>query len=514
MLVSIAVTLLLRLSQHQIGPTIYISTVLLSCGAILIWIIGIIDDYSHLPGWIKWLIKVGAAFIFPIEGLCINSLYGICGIGQLSTPASVIITVVLTIATIQATSTITRAKRPLCGILVSSLLFLLGMRFFVLGCYTYAYLAFTLLGALIIALYYKHSGDACIGSIIRIGTSGTLVLGFALSYLLLKLAMDNPKVIHPHADVYDGYVIAASLAIILILLFLPIVRHYQKEERRQEQELLPQPDEAIAGQNYEGEPGLVSVIMATYNSRLFVSESIQSVLNQTYKNLELIITDDASRDGTPELLKEWAKKDPRVHIILNTENGGAGRSRNCSIRAARGQYIAFCDSDDRWVPEKLEQQVGFMQQHNIALCFAPYYTCDAHNHYLGYVSAPRRVTLFQMMCDNKIGFLTAIYDTRHLGRHLMPPQRKRQDHALLLTMMRKCKFAYSVQEPLAHYRIHAGNMSGSKMGLLKYNARTYNAVFGWPMPLCYAFLFAFFLPNYFWKRTKNIFINIFRTKLG
>lgn len=266
--------------------------------------------------------------------------------------------------------------------------------------------------------------------------------------------------------------------------------------------------------DYHGEEGLVSVIMPTWNSSRFVAESIESVLAQSYSNLELIITDDASSDTTPDILNQYAAKDPRVRIILNKSNGGAGRSRNCSIREARGQYIAFCDSDDRWMPTKLERQVAFMREKDVDLCFCPYYTCGETNEYLGYVSAPQRVSLFQMMCDNKIGFLTAIYDTRRLGKHLMPAQRKRQDHALLLTLLKQCRHAYSVSEPLAHYRLHSGNMSANKMGLLRYNAMTYNYVFGWPAPLCWMFLFTCFIPAYFWKRIRNLLINISRTQLG
>ena len=119
-----------------------------------------------------------------------------------------------------------------------------------------------------------------------------------------------------------------------------------------------------------------------------------------------------------------------------------------------------------------------------------------------------------MMCDNKIGFLTAIYDTQKLGKHLMPSQRKRQDHALLLTLLKKCKHGYSISEPLANYRLHASNMSGGKFGLIKYNARTYKNIFGWKLPFCYLFLFTFFLPTYFMKRMRNLLINIARTQLS
>ena len=261
---------------------------------------------------------------------------------------------------------------------------------------------------------------------------------------------------------------------------------------------------------YKGKKGLVSVIMPTYNSEDFVVESIESILSQTYKDLELIICDDCSTDNTMVLLREYADRDSRVIILENESNGGPGVSRNNAIQRARGQYIAFCDSDDRWLPKKLERQIDFMSSQDIVLCFAPYYTCDENSHYLGYISAPRRVNLFEMMCDNKMGFLTCIYDTKTLGKHYMPHQRKRQDHALLLNLLKECKFAYSVPAPLAHYRIHDGNISANKISLLKYNAQTYTEVFGWSKPLSYAFLFTLFLPTYFWKRIKNILISIAR----
>src|SRR3712207_2508465 len=115
-----------------------------------------------------------------------------------------------------------------------------------------------------------------------------------------------------------------------------------------------------------------------------------------------------------------------------------------------------------------------------------------------------------MMCDNKMGFLTCVYDTNILGKHQMPRQRKRQDHALLLNLLKICHVAYSVPEPLAHYRIHPGNMSRQKISLLKYNAHTYTEVFGWSKAASYTFLFTFFLPTYFAKKTKNLLLTITR----
>ena len=95
--------------------------------------------------------------------------------------------------------------------------------------------------------------------------------------------------------------------------------------------------------------------MPTYNSGRFVAESIESILNQTYTHLELLITDDGSTDDTPQIIRSYEQKDSRIRYFAMSDNMGAGHARNLSIELARGQYIAFCDSDDTWLPEKLEK---------------------------------------------------------------------------------------------------------------------------------------------------------------
>ncbi|MCD8305412.1 MAG: glycosyltransferase [Prevotella sp.] len=330
----------------------------------------------------------------------------------------------------------------------------------------------------------------------QLQTTGIVVLG-ELVFLLLNLLL--------------YHVLNFNITLIVVINLALYVVALRTADKRIE---APKPRPIPFEENFKdfvGKEGLVSVIMPTYNSSQFVAESIDSIIAQTYKNWELVITDDCSTDNTLEILRTYAKKDPRIVIQTNEHNGGAGITRNKCIAAARGQYISFCDSDDRWLPKKLELQLDFMRAKDVALCFSPYYSCDENNQYLGYISAPEHVSLFDIMCDNKIGFLTCIYDTSALGKHLMPRQRKRQDHAMLLNLLRICHTAYSVPRPLAFYRIHPGNLSRSKISLLKYNAQTYTEVFGWPKPLSYAFLFILFLPTYFAKRLKNIVINAARS---
>lgn len=252
--------------------------------------------------------------------------------------------------------------------------------------------------------------------------------------------------------------------------------------------------------------------MPTYNSSKFVKESINSIVSQTYKNWELIIVDDFSNDGTQSIIKSAAEDDSRIKVFLMEENNGAGFTRNKAISEARGRYIAFCDSDDAWVPTKLEKQVSFMEKNNVALCFSPYYQYDEYGKIICYIPAPKRVNLFSTMCDDKIGFSTSIYDTKICGKPYMPLQRKRQDYAYVLTLLKKCKEAKSVSEPLVYYRISPQGISHNKWRLIKYNALTYQNVFGWSTFACYCFLISFFLPTYFWKKINNKFINLFIKK--
>ncbi|MBO7119854.1 MAG: glycosyltransferase family 2 protein [Bacteroidaceae bacterium] len=252
---------------------------------------------------------------------------------------------------------------------------------------------------------------------------------------------------------------------------------------------------------------LVSVIMPTYNGAKYIAASIDSIISQTYQNWELIITDDCSSDDSQEIIKSYVAKDSRIRGFFFEENQGSGATRNKCIEEARGRYLAFCDSDDRWLPEKLEKQIAFMQEHDYAFTFASYYTCDEEGTVNGIIVAPEKQTLTNTKRDDKIGFLTAIYDTKHCPKMLMPLQRKRQDWAYVLSIHQKIGTAYAIQEPLGIYRLHQNSISHNKWSLIKYNASVYQNVFGYGKLRSYAYLFTFFLPTYFTKRIRNKILN-------
>lgn len=249
--------------------------------------------------------------------------------------------------------------------------------------------------------------------------------------------------------------------------------------------------------------GLVSIVTPSYNSSKFIGETIESIISQTYTNWELIITDDCSTDNSCDIVEDYIKKDPRIKLIRLEKNSGAGVARNTSIDVAKGKFIAFCDSDDRWFPEKLEKQLNFMNHKNCALSHTSYLTCDEKDKITGIVIGRKKETLKSMCKDDKMGFLTVIFDTEKVGKIFMPNLRKRQDWALKLKVLQKCGVAYGMKEPLAYYRKRSGSISQNKKSLIKYNIAVYREVLGWSSLKANLFFYSVFLPTYF---TKQIFL--------
>lgn len=245
---------------------------------------------------------------------------------------------------------------------------------------------------------------------------------------------------------------------------------------------------------------LVSIITPSYNSSKFIGETIKSILAQTYQNWELIITDDCSTDNTCEIIEEYIKNDSRIKLIKLNKNSGAGVARNTSIQNASGKYIAFCDSDDRWFPEKLAKQVWFMGVKKCLLSYSSYLLCDENNHIEGIVVSPKEETLKSMMRDDKMGFLTVIYNAEKLGKIYLPFMRKRQDWAWKLKVLQKCKVAYGMKEPLAIYRIRKDSISHNKKSLVRYNIEVYREIFGWSYLRSTLFFYSCFLPAYLKKK--------------
>ncbi len=247
---------------------------------------------------------------------------------------------------------------------------------------------------------------------------------------------------------------------------------------------------------------IVSVIMPTYNTGKLLIGSINSVLNQTYSNIELLIVDDCSSDEeTKRILNDFSQKDCRVNVTYLKSNHGPSYARNIAIEKATGRYIAFCDSDDRWHPAKIEKQIDLMEKKNCALCCSAYCICDINNNIVGINIPPKHITLNQMKYDNKIGCTTAIYDIKRLGKkYFMPKLYKSEDWALFLQIIKACKDCYSyTEEPLAYYYLRSESLSSNKLSMIKYNLAVYQEILDYNPIKAYTTFLLGFIPSYFKK---------------
>lgn len=248
--------------------------------------------------------------------------------------------------------------------------------------------------------------------------------------------------------------------------------------------------------------GLVSIITPSFNSHLFIEETIESIINQTYKNWELLITDDCSSDDSIKIIEKYTKKDSRIKLFKLDKNSGAGVCRNKSIEMAQGKYIAFCDSDDVWMPHKLEKQLKFMNEKKCALSYSSYMLMNEAGKEQGIVVCMRKIDFASMKRDDGIGCLTAIYDTEKVGKMYMSSIRKRQDWGLWLEILAKCKIAYGIKEPLAYYRLRSGSISNNKYALIKHNINVYRSILKFSLLKSYIFFLFVFMPTYIVKKIK------------
>ena len=244
---------------------------------------------------------------------------------------------------------------------------------------------------------------------------------------------------------------------------------------------------------------LVSIITPSYNCEEFIASTIKAIQAQTYLKWELLITDDCSSDKSVCIIHNFALKDNRIRLFQLNKNSGAGVARNNSIKEAKGRYIAFCDSDDRWLPTKLEKQLSLMKEKRCAAVYSSYFTCTNDGKINGMIKCRKSEDDFSIKCDDKMGNLTFMYDESVTGKIFMPEIRKRQDWAHKMAVMNICKKAFGIQEPLAIYRHSNTSISKNKLGLIKYNIEAYQTL-GWSKGKAVMWFLLFFLPSYFLKK--------------
>jgi teichuronic acid biosynthesis glycosyltransferase TuaG len=210
----------------------------------------------------------------------------------------------------------------------------------------------------------------------------------------------------------------------------------------------------------------ISIITPAYNSERYILNTYESIKNQTYTDWEWLVTDDCSTDNTLLLLKELVKEDSRVRVFKNQENSGAAVSRNNSINRAEGDFIAFIDSDDLWLPSKLEKQLTFMGD-NIAFSFTAYELIDSADNKLNKSvdSTQKGNFSYQDMLRKKatMGCSTVMLRRKSFSDITMPLIRTGQDYALWLKLLKTGENAHILNEILTQYRILPDSISRNKI---------------------------------------------------
>ena len=209
---------------------------------------------------------------------------------------------------------------------------------------------------------------------------------------------------------------------------------------------------------------LVSIITPVYNAEQFLSETIKSIQSQTYKNWEILLVDDYSKDNSANIIKEFQKSDDRIKYIKLTQNSGASVSRNTGIKNAKGRFIAFVDSDDIWEPKKLEVQINYMLKEKRGFTFTSYRYMKENGVKTNKVAkAPSKINYNGLLKNTIIGCSTVVVDRNIIGDFEMPLVRRGQDTATWLKILRNEKYAYGIQEDLVNYRLVGDSLSSNKI---------------------------------------------------
>lgn len=207
---------------------------------------------------------------------------------------------------------------------------------------------------------------------------------------------------------------------------------------------------------------LVSIVMPAYNAAKTIGQSIESVQAQVLTDWELLVVDDCSFDETCSIVRGYASSDKRINLISQSANGGPARARNVALRVAQGRYIAFLDSDDCWLPKKLERQVDFMIKTKSALSYTLYrrFIVDI-NQPGSLVELPSSFTYGELLKNTGIGCLTAMID-RELSGPIEFSLIRHEDYALWLSILKNGIVAHGLMEDLGRYRVSSKSVSGNK----------------------------------------------------
>lgn len=214
---------------------------------------------------------------------------------------------------------------------------------------------------------------------------------------------------------------------------------------------------------------LVSIVTPCYNAGKTISQTIASVLGQTYPNWEMLIVDDGSTDNSRTIVREYAEKDPRIYLLSTPHPSGSPTApRNMALCHARGQYVAFLDADDLWLPRKLEVQIDFMLRHECPFCYADYEKMTAEGKRSGrYVRLQKTTGYWDMLESDSVPCLTVVVERNLIGNVRFRDVPKEDMVFWSELMKRQDVVAQNVGTVLAVYRCSPHSRSGNKLRMIR-----------------------------------------------
>ena len=234
-------------------------------------------------------------------------------------------------------------------------------------------------------------------------------------------------------------------------------------------------DHIVSKEPDNNSQGLISIIMAAYNAEKTINSAIQSVLEQTYENWELIVVDDCSKDLTVQIVNSY--EDPRIHVLRNERNSGVSLSRKRGLDAAKGNWIAVLDSDDMWTPDKLQKQINSAAKTGVKLIFTGSSFMKDDGTPLGWqLHVPESLTYRKLLKQNLISNSSVLVKTDLYRKYYAIGDKMHEDYAIWLAITKEGEIAYGIDEPLLIYRLAKSSKSSNKFRAAKMNWNTYRYI--------------------------------------
>lgn len=209
-------------------------------------------------------------------------------------------------------------------------------------------------------------------------------------------------------------------------------------------------------------PGLVSVIIPVFNSAKYLPNTLESVLIQSYNQIEIVIVDDCSTDNTKVIIEQYQKNRENIIYYFQNPNQGAAVARNVALKMASGQYVAFIDSDDLWEKEKITKQVELLRKTECAFCFSAYDIVNEIGQKIkDKIKIKKEISYNDLLTTTMISTPTVMIDREKTGEVFMPLRRTGQDYGFWLFLLRQWK-ATGIDEPLVHVRKRPNSLSKNK----------------------------------------------------